>query len=129
LLVEWLNGLQWRALKNVKHPPLQTIKPIRFNVTRSNYLPMLLIEPNELLPINSLITIYLINDDFDEYLATAKVTHIQDNKLIQTQLVHMENAESTLELAANNAAYIRKLKVRPIVTDKFLVNLGTGTNE
>jgi len=124
----WANGLLWKSLKNPIRFPLQTIRPIRFNFTRQGEIPSVLFEPNELLLNNVFVTLYLTKDDFDEYLATAKVIHIQDNRLIQAQILHLDKDEIPSELISSNAAYIRKIKVLPIVTDRFLHSSNLPSN-
>ncbi|PWX42094.1 hypothetical protein CYK80_01765 [Clostridium perfringens] len=96
----------------------EDIEIISFNEINGNTLCIL--KPCDL-NNNALITIFYLENNVEIYVATAKFTNSQSNGYIQTQLLDIVDNEDWLNSIKNNdSSFLKKLIIKPIVTDIIL---------
>ena len=59
-------------------------------------------------------------NNFEAYFATGIVENIQNDKLIQIKLIHLEDDPNLKDKALNNdAIFLNSLILKPIITNKI----------
>ncbi|MDH2337036.1 hypothetical protein [Clostridium perfringens] len=102
------------------------IEIISFNKINGNTVCIL--KPCEL-NANALITIFYLDNNVEIYFATAKFTNSQSNGYIQTQILDIiDNDEWVNSMKNNDSSFLRKLIIKPIVTD-IILNKRSEPNE
>lgn len=96
-----------------------TIQLSQFFSTGKNHI--ILIKPNDILSMDAYITLYLTENECENYLATAIVTNVQENRLLQAKIIDWDsNSRIKQEALHNDVSLIRKISIKPIITDRFL---------
>ncbi|EGT4142056.1 TPA: hypothetical protein ACOTGW_001943 [Clostridium perfringens] len=79
---------------------------------------------SKLLAIGAYITLFYYEDNFEQYLGTAKVENIQANKIIQAKLENLNDENFTSDkILSNNKFFLSQIIIKPIITDNFLSEL------
>ena len=74
-----------------------------------------------ILSMDAYITLYLTENECENYLATAIVTNVQENRLLQAKIIDWDsNSRIKQEALHNDVSLIRKISIKPIITDRFL---------
>lgn len=93
---------------------------IRFYKEDNNVFCML--NPCDNLPIGTYLTLYYIEDDIEKYLATCKVSNIQNNKLIRIDLLSTPEECLNDKIINNNVDFLKSIIIKPIVTSSYIDN-------
>ncbi len=84
----------------------------------SQFKALLFVEPSDLFSTGSLVSLYLIEDgEFELLFGVGEVLIVQESGLIQVGLrdVLPEHADSISKLLANDATFLKNLRVKPSV--------------
>ncbi|EMJ5758548.1 hypothetical protein QCG29_000068 [Clostridioides difficile] len=93
---------------------------IRFYEVDNNVFCML--KPCDNLPIGTYLTLYYIEDEIEKYLATCKVSNIQNNKLISIDLLTTLEEGLNDKIINNNVDFLKSIIIKPIVTSSYIDN-------
>ena len=79
-----------------------------------------ILQPCDYLSIGAYVTIFYKENNFEAYFATGIVENIQNDKLIQIKLIHLEDDPILKDKALNNdAIFLNSLILKPIITNKI----------
>lgn len=96
---------------------LPTIKLTRQPFNTDNTQLLLLLEPSELFSFDSVVSIYKLDNEFEQLFGIGKVINIQENGMIQVGLIEViESGSETLKKLANNdKELLEKMIIKPTI--------------
>lgn len=85
----WLAALMYIKKQNKPDNIFETLSIVQVHENRNegNSELFLIFKPNKLLFTDVFITIFKKTQNFEEYVATGKVTHIQENEMVQVSII------------------------------------------
>lgn len=110
------------STKSKRLPKVRSVKESSSNIEGNPRQPMLLVDPSDLFYINTMVTLYGEENDFEIQLGLGYVETINDKKRLQV-LIREEpagvNDEFWRGIAANSKDYLARLRVRPSVPNPY----------
>ena len=135
LLSLWLCSICFRAVQLV----IVRSKNILADVNTRNQIPsalkclqvtpggkwVLLLAPSPMFSHGIVVSIYVISDEYERYLAKGYVLNIQEDKKIQIVIdsLLVDDDPTYLRLQNNNASVLKSLRVKPVVQQDSFVNV------
>lgn len=96
---------------------LPSIKLTRKSMQQDGIKLILLLEPNEWFSYDSLVTIYKLDNEFEQIFGIGKVINVQQNGMIQIGLIQiLDKTSDTFEKLSNNDKdIIERIIIKPTV--------------
>lgn len=88
---------------------------------------LLLLEPSDLFSFDSVVSIYKLDNDFEQLFGIGKVINIQENGMIQVGLIEVigSGSETFKKLANNDKELLEKMIIKPTIPNFAFNSLQT----
>ncbi len=86
-----------------------------------NYSALFLVDPSNFLSHDSTVSIYSIDDDFEQFIGLGVVINVQNDKKIQIVVLNAEDSQSLIDsLKSNKRHDLDRLVLKPTIPKAFL---------